>query len=84
MSLDKNTAVYSFKDTPALEDALSQFIIKRVKESLQSRDKFTIALSGGSLPQRLAALAKHPKEELFWDKWCVDLLIHRLFGWTID
>ncbi len=64
-------SVFSFSSTNDLEDALSEFIIKRQKEALHSNDKFTIALSGGSLPLRLAALAKYPADEVFWDKWCV-------------
>ncbi|KLO13951.1 6-phosphogluconolactonase [Schizopora paradoxa] len=64
-------SVFSFPSTGELEDALAQFIIKRQKEALHSYDKFTIALSGGSLPQRLAALAKYPADEVFWDKWHV-------------
>lgn len=64
-------SVFSFPTLNEFDDALSQFIIKRQKEALHSNDKFTIALSGGSLPLRLAALAKYPADEVFWDKWCV-------------
>jgi len=64
-------SVFSFSSTKDIEDALCQFIIKRQKEALQSQDKFTIALSGGSLPLRLAALANYPADEVFWNKWHV-------------
>ncbi|GBE78162.1 6-phosphogluconolactonase [Sparassis latifolia] len=59
----------SFTSSAALGDALAHFIIKAQKESIEKKGRFTIAISGGSLPKQLNALIG--KSGLKWDKWQV-------------
>lgn len=48
---------------------LADFIVKASSEAIRSRGRFSIGLSGGSLPKVLAADLKNRKEEVMWDKW---------------
>ncbi|KAI0307598.1 6-phosphogluconolactonase [Multifurca ochricompacta] len=50
--------VYSFQSTSNLSDSLAEYILKAQKESIDKRGRFTIAISGGSLPKTLTALIK--------------------------
>ncbi|KAI0932442.1 hypothetical protein AcW1_000435 [Taiwanofungus camphoratus] len=59
----------SFSSSTELCDALAHFIIKAQKESIEKKGKFTVALSGGSLPKQLNALIDRPGVK--WDKWQV-------------
>lgn len=59
----------SFPSPNALVDALAAFIVKAQKDSLDKKGRFTVALSGGSLPKMLAGLVGNPA--LKWDKWYV-------------
>ncbi|KAH8998739.1 hypothetical protein EDB86DRAFT_2909855 [Lactarius hatsudake] len=59
--------VYSFPDTATLSDSLSEYILKAQKESVDKRGRFSIAISGGSLPKTLTALIG--KTGVKWDKW---------------
>jgi len=59
--------VYSFPDTSTLSDSLADYIIKAQRESIDKRGRFTIAISGGSLPKTLTALITKPGVK--WDKW---------------
>jgi len=61
--------LFAFPDTDAVADALGAFIVKAQKESLDKKGRFTVALSGGSLPKMLRALVKNPAVK--WDKWHV-------------
>lgn len=63
--------VYSFANPEELVDSLAQFIIKSQKESIEKKGRFTIAISGGSLPKQLNGLIGKPG--LKWDKWSVPL-----------
>lgn len=58
----------AFSDPDALVDALAQFIIKAQKEAVQKKGRFTVAVSGGSLPKQLNGLIDKPGVK--WDKWC--------------
>lgn len=58
-----------FPTSAELVDGLAQFIIKAQKESVEKKGRFTIALSGGSLPKQLSGLINNPAVK--WDKWCV-------------
>jgi 6-phosphogluconolactonase len=63
-----NTPIlYSFPSPNVLAESLESFIIKAQKESLEKKGKFTIALSGGSLPKVLSGLKDNPTVK--WDKW---------------
>lgn len=61
--------VYSFPDTSTLSDSLADYILKAQRESIDKRGRFTIAISGGSLPKTLTALIAKPGVK--WDKWHV-------------
>ncbi|KAH0590495.1 putative 6-phosphogluconolactonase [Termitomyces sp. J132] len=59
----------SFTSTDALVDGLAAFIVKAQKDSLDKKGRFSIALSGGSLPKMLRGLVANPAVK--WDKWQV-------------
>jgi len=61
--------VYSFPDTSKLSDSLAEYILKAQRESIDKRGRFTVAISGGSLPKTLTALIGKPG--IKWDKWHV-------------
>ncbi|KAG1716802.1 hypothetical protein ID866_400 [Astraeus odoratus] len=52
-----------------LTSALATFIVKAQKESIEKKGRFTVALSGGSLPKQLKGLIGDPAVK--WDKWQV-------------
>lgn len=64
----------SFPSTDILIDSLASFILKAQKDSLDKKGRFTIALSGGSLPKMLRGLIGNPAVK--WDKWYTLFLIH--------
>ncbi|TFK40947.1 6-phosphogluconolactonase [Crucibulum laeve] len=59
----------SFPDPDALVDSLASFIVKAQKDSVDKKGRFTIALSGGSLPKMLRGLINNPAVK--WNKWQV-------------
>ncbi|KAI0271507.1 6-phosphogluconolactonase [Gloeopeniophorella convolvens] len=61
--------VYSFPDASQLSDALADYVLKAQREAIEKRGRFTVAISGGSLPQTLSALIG--KSGVKWDKWQV-------------
>ncbi|TBU49714.1 6-phosphogluconolactonase [Dichomitus squalens] len=61
--------LFSFPSSAELTDALANFIVKAQKEAVEKKGRFTVALSGGSLPKQLAALINHSGVK--WDKWHV-------------
>ncbi|KAL4068357.1 hypothetical protein V8B97DRAFT_2009018 [Scleroderma yunnanense] len=61
--------LYSFPSASDLSPALAQFIAKAQKESLEKKGRFTVALSGGSLPKQLKDLIGNAA--IKWDKWQV-------------
>ncbi|KAL0950906.1 hypothetical protein HGRIS_007665 [Hohenbuehelia grisea] len=58
-----------FANADAIVDALASFVIKAQKDSVEKKGRFTIALSGGSLPKMLRGLIGNPAVK--WDKWHV-------------
>jgi len=62
--------LHVFKDAEELSNAVARWIADRISETLSKKDRFTIALSGGSTPQRLhKILAASPyKEQIDWSK----------------
>src|SRR6266567_26070 len=62
--------LHVYKDGEALSEAVAKWIADRTLETLKKKDRFTIALSGGSTPQRLhKILAASPyKEQVDWSK----------------
>ncbi|OSX67735.1 hypothetical protein POSPLADRAFT_1038149 [Postia placenta MAD-698-R-SB12] len=61
--------LHSFATSHELCDALAHFIIKAQKEAVEKKGRFTVAVSGGSLPTQLNALIGKPGVK--WDKWQV-------------
>jgi len=61
----------SFVSSAELVGALADFILNIQKEALGKKGRFTIALSGGSLPKSLGGLIGKPG--IRWDKW---------YGWS--
>jgi len=61
--------VYSFPSTNELSGSLASFIVKVQNEAIDKKKKFTIALSGGSLPKLLKGLVD--AEGVEWEKWQV-------------
>jgi len=61
--------LFSFSDPTDLVDSLATFIIKAQKESVEKRGRFTVAISGGSLPKQLNGLIDKPGVR--WDLWHV-------------
>lgn len=64
-----NPILYSFPTSDALVDSLAKFIVKVQKDAIDKKGKFTVALSGGSLPKQLKGLIGH--QGIKWDKWHV-------------
>lgn len=57
----------SFASSVELVEALAEFILNIQKEALEKKGRFTIALSGGSLPKQLGGLIGKPG--IRWEKW---------------
>ena len=74
MSAPTQPVVYSFPDTSQLSDSLAEYILKAQKEAIDKRHRFTVAISGGSLPKTLTALITKPGVQ--WDKWQVQSFPH--------
>jgi 6-phosphogluconolactonase len=74
------TTVYAFSSTDQLSQALDKYVEKLSIEAIKKHDRFTIAISGGSLPKLLSATLKHnpridfAKWQIFFvDERCVPL-----------
>jgi len=59
----------SFPSVDQLMGGLAEFVLKAQDESIEKKGKFSLAISGGSLPKQLAKLIGNPKAK--WDKWHV-------------
>lgn len=71
----------SFATSDELVDALATFVIKAQKEAIEKKGRFTIALSGGSLPKQLNGLIDKPGVK--WDKWSVASSCHPVRSLTV-
>jgi hypothetical protein len=60
---------YSFDDNSKLVDSLANFVVKAQNDAIDKRGKFTLALSGGSLPNNLKGLVG--QQGVHWEKWYV-------------
>src|SRR5579862_7582231 len=75
--------LHVFKDSEQLSNAAAKFIAESIVDTLKTKDRFTIALSGGSTPKRLhqilaqapytmrsdrAASGDSGEEEIDWSK----------------
>lgn len=61
--------LYKFPEVSDLQGSLANFVLKAQSDAIAKRGQFTIALSGGSLPNNLKPLAS--MEGIEWDKWQV-------------
>ena len=61
--------LYSFPNVDKLTDALAAYITKIQRDAVNKKGRFTIAISGGSLPKTLHGLIGRPG--VTWDKWYV-------------
>ncbi|KZT74812.1 6-phosphogluconolactonase [Daedalea quercina L-15889] len=61
--------LFSFPSSAELCDALAEFVVKAQREAIEKKGRFSVAISGGSLPKQLNALISHPGVK--WDKWQV-------------
>ncbi|QRV76129.1 glucosamine-6-phosphate isomerases/6-phosphogluconolactonase [Ceratobasidium sp. AG-Ba] len=68
--------LFSFSSSPALVDSLAEFIVKSQTEAIEKRKKFTVALSGGSLPKMLKGLIG--RKDIPWDQWYIYFADERL------
>jgi 6-phosphogluconolactonase len=59
--------LWSFSNPDELVGSLAQFVIKAQKEAVQRKGRFTVAVSGGSLPKQLKGLIDNP--DVRWDRW---------------
>ncbi|TFK30650.1 6-phosphogluconolactonase [Coprinopsis marcescibilis] len=59
----------SFANTDALVESLAEFVTKAQREAIDKKGKFTIALSGGSLPKLLRGLIGNTAVR--WKNWHV-------------
>lgn len=62
--------LHVYKDTDELSQAVAKWIADTIAETLKVRDRFTIALSGGSTPQRLHKILAAPpySNQIEWSK----------------
>lgn len=60
--------LYTFPNPDEVSKSLAEFVINAQNEAVNKRDKFKLAISGGSLA---ATLAKHlvGNDRVKWDKW---------------
>lgn len=62
--------LYSFADSDSAQDALADYIFNVQEEAIASkRDKFTLAISGGSLPKMLKKLITKHHGKIKWGLW---------------
>jgi Glucosamine-6-phosphate isomerases/6-phosphogluconolactonase len=74
--------LYTFKDTDDIAVGLGDFIKKAYDAAIERHNKFTIGLSGGSLPKTLGkALIPQAKDVYDFDKW---YLLHLLARRHLD
>ncbi|HEY6899083.1 MAG TPA: 6-phosphogluconolactonase, partial [Puia sp.] len=62
--------LHVYKDAEQLSQAAAKWIAELIAETLKTRDRFTIALSGGSTPKLLHKLLAAPpyKDRIDWSK----------------
>ena len=62
--------MHIYKDTNELSIAVAEWMTTYIRETLEKKDRFTIALSGGSTPQKLhEILVRSPyREKIDWAK----------------
>ena len=66
MHIPTDPIVFSFPNPNELITSLAEFIIKAQADAILKKNRFTIALSGGSLPKMLKGVIGKGCQ---WDKW---------------
>ncbi|ESK98413.1 6-phosphogluconolactonase [Moniliophthora roreri MCA 2997] len=61
--------IHSFASPADLVESLAAFILKAQKDAIDKKGRFTVAISGGSLPKMLRGLIGNPSTK--WDHWQV-------------
>lgn len=61
--------IHSFASADKLVEDLATFVIKAQKEAVDRKGRFTVAISGGSLPKMLRGLVGNPGAK--WNEWQV-------------
>jgi len=69
--------VHTFPNTRELSVSLADLVVKLSEDAINIRNRFTVGISGGSLPKLLAADLKN-REDVEWDKWQVFFCDERL------
>jgi 6-phosphogluconolactonase len=69
--------VHTFPNTQKLSISLADLVVKLCEEAIEVRDRFTVGISGGSLPKLLAADLK-TRQGIEWEKWEVFFCDERL------
>ena len=59
----------SFPNSDELVGSLAAFVEKAQRDSINKKGRFTIALSGGSLPKMLRGLINNPN--IKWNQWSI-------------
>ena len=71
MTISKNQKIQIVADAEAMSKAAAETLVRQLEETLQTRDVFSISLSGGSTPRRLyALLADDPalRAQIPWER----------------
>uniref|UniRef100_A0A7S4NNB6 6-phosphogluconolactonase n=1 Tax=Paramoeba aestuarina TaxID=180227 RepID=A0A7S4NNB6_9EUKA len=68
-----NNNIFVFENNDALSTSVAKFVAEKSAEAIKERGKFTVAFSGGSLPNLVGRFMKEKplSEEVGWDKWFV-------------
>lgn len=64
--------LFSFADSDELVKSLAIFVEKAQRDSINKKGRFTIALSGGSLPKMLRGLIGN--SNIKWDQWSISMI----------
>ena len=75
----KMANLYSFKDSAEITEALGQYIKKAYDEAIAKNDRFTIAISGGSLGKFMGSgIVRDTSVD--WKKWYARVQDDKLFA----
>ena len=67
----ENQKIQIVADTEAMSEAAAEAIVEHIRETLQTRDVYSIALSGGSTPRRLYTLLSGDaaiRDQIPWER----------------
>lgn len=64
--------VHSFAAADELKASLAKYIIDAQTDAINKKDRFSVAISGGSLPKMLSGLIGN--KDVKWNKWYAPVL----------